>query len=752
MKKRRVVDAMKSKFARSVTLPLVALFLVLVGVIALSVFSSFINELETKIVQAKMNQLEEVENSISNQMKNVQNVAYQVGRNHVFLLTPSENRNFSGTEMVNGLKNFIVSNDFIEYLAYYRYSEPYKIYSSAGEMSFSSFYSSCIRIKEYTETGFLEKAADNDGNTVIIKGVGTEIDTPCFFMIEPLPIFSLKPQAWALAVVEESSITNIIKYIFNDCSGRMFILDESGNLLLNYGVADITENQAIKRNSDGEISEDKEIRINGTDYLVLTKNASYGKWKYICLLKKNDMLSDLTRKQISFIVFVVSLALITCALIMLIVLVRYAPVNRLAEAVKNEVGVRSESERDDEQQLLHTAFNEMLYEKKNAYNTIFYVNLLENQYDEDTVEFYKEEYGIETEGSVFRVIAVALKERHYHRDEKKKINSEIRAFFDSEDIRSTVIYRAKPRRFIVILNMDKEQDDNDRLLEEAEWLAELLNKKFGLEKHIGIGKSYERFLSVSDSAKEATNAMAYSVFEQTENVVRFEDVELEQGELFEKIAENLVSVQTALKRGDREKTENAIEKLENVCETYNFSKINKNYIAFSIISSMYEYAESKQISKGLDEGVKALLGGSEKADAIEIMKNACMEYLRENGDAKGKPKDQLLKQIKQVIQEHLFDSMLSLEMIASECDISSSYLSRYFKANVGCTPMGYIEVMRMDVVKDKLINSDESLKQILEETGYIDQSNFIRKFKKSEGITPMVYRKLHKEQEEKAES
>ena len=63
-----------------------------------------------------------------------------------------------------------------------------------------------------------------------------------------------------------------------------------------------------------------------------------------------------------------------------------------------------------------------------------------------------------------------------------------------------------------------------------------------------------------------------------------------------------------------------------------------------------------------------------------------------------------------------------------------------------CTPMNYVDNARMELVKRKLVSTDASLKQILEEVGYIDQSNFIRKFKRIEGITPLAYRKLHREE------
>jgi two-component system response regulator YesN len=84
-----------------------------------------------------------------------------------------------------------------------------------------------------------------------------------------------------------------------------------------------------------------------------------------------------------------------------------------------------------------------------------------------------------------------------------------------------------------------------------------------------------------------------------------------------------------------------------------------------------------------------------------------------------------------------------LDSLASACGVSSSYLGRYFKQQTGCSPMQYVDQLRMAEVKELLVNTQLNLNEILNQTGYIDKANFIRKFKKAEGVTPMKYRELH---------
>lgn len=104
---------------------------------------------------------------------------------------------------------------------------------------------------------------------------------------------------------------------------------------------------------------------------------------------------------------------------------------------------------------------------------------------------------------------------------------------------------------------------------------------------------------------------------------------------------------------------------------------------------------------------------------------------------------ELLEDILSCMRDHLSDTGMSLEFIAGSCGISASYLVRYFKSCMEMTPMQYVDSLRMDIARKLLTSTNQSLRQIVEQCGYLDESNFARKFKKIEGITPMNYRKLN---------
>ena len=127
-------------------------------------------------------------------------------------------------------------------------------------------------------------------------------------------------------------------------------------------------------------------------------------------------------------------------------------------------------------------------------------------------------------------------------------------------------------------------------------------------------------------------------------------------------------------------------------------------------------------------------------EAIYSIADRLCAYSKENGG----PEDDLLPKINEIISERMCDQTLTLETFAEECHVSSSYLGRYFKQKIGITPMKYINMQKMEYVKKLLRETDMPLHEIVEKSGYIDVSNFIRKFKTEVGMTPINYRKQNR--------
>ena len=88
-----------------------------------------------------------------------------------------------------------------------------------------------------------------------------------------------------------------------------------------------------------------------------------------------------------------------------------------------------------------------------------------------------------------------------------------------------------------------------------------------------------------------------------------------------------------------------------------------------------------------------------------------------------------------------FATIETMEQICDDLNISKYYLSHVFKKYMGTPPMQFVTVKRISYAKKLLQETDLTATEVGEKCGYKDHVLFFKAFKKSEGITPMQYRK-----------
>ena len=87
--------------------------------------------------------------------------------------------------------------------------------------------------------------------------------------------------------------------------------------------------------------------------------------------------------------------------------------------------------------------------------------------------------------------------------------------------------------------------------------------------------------------------------------------------------------------------------------------------------------------------------------------------------------------------EDNYSQPIKVEEIADTCRVSSSYLSRVFKKELGVSVHSYINNLRISRAVQML--SSQSVADTATANGFCDSSHFIAVFKKSFGITPSEY-------------
>lgn len=84
------------------------------------------------------------------------------------------------------------------------------------------------------------------------------------------------------------------------------------------------------------------------------------------------------------------------------------------------------------------------------------------------------------------------------------------------------------------------------------------------------------------------------------------------------------------------------------------------------------------------------------------------------------------------------NEMPPVAFLAQLCGYTPSYFSTVFKELMGCTPAKYLAGQKIDLARELMLTTDDTVSQIAERLG-LEPETFSRMFKKATGISPSLY-------------
>ena len=148
-----------------------------------------------------------------------------------------------------------------------------------------------------------------------------------------------------------------------------------------------------------------------------------------------------------------------------------------------------------------------------------------------------------------------------------------------------------------------------------------------------------------------------------------------------------------------------------------------------------------ELEHGVDKHSKTLL-----VNHIELLLNYCMRFYERQFITRGKTNRDVLTRFENLLDEY-FESALAeqdglptVKYFADKLCLSSHYFGDMFKKETGKSPQEYIQEKVIELAKERISDTADTVSQIAYSLGFQYPQHFCRLFKKRVGYTPSEYR------------
>jgi AraC-like DNA-binding protein len=163
--------------------------------------------------------------------------------------------------------------------------------------------------------------------------------------------------------------------------------------------------------------------------------------------------------------------------------------------------------------------------------------------------------------------------------------------------------------------------------------------------------------------------------------------------------------------------------------------------------NQYHFANDTEVTGLINKLIRVCSSGDKAKDVfadltlkellIRLVQSQHMQQVSIESDTQ-KNKDRM-HYILHYIHEHLTEK-IAVDALSRKAYLSRNLFFKWFKEQVGITPLDYINNERIKLSKQLLGNPKNTVNSVSIQCGFNDVNYFIRLFKKTEGITPRAYK------------
>lgn len=619
----------------------------------------------------------------------------------------------------------------------------------------------------YRESNGIHPTEDIDDEVDITGGSST-----CGYIVQlvkQLPLITSNKTGLAIVEIPSCYLANVLTA--SNEKEQIMILDNQFNViahndqsLIGTSYADLPYVESLNFSAI-EPAGQMTATLNNTDYMITYRKSAYNDWLYLSLISNEELKKE--ANAIGFFTLYVSLSVMAgCILFSWYGSKKlYKPISQLYKSIMANMKTTSlqKQTHGDEFEAIGDRIHHVLDENKeleikvqgqvDQLKHLFMVRLLEGKLGEEELLKKYLSYSFNENWQQLCILTLqtdSLENTKYVAEQKDLLLFTINNIIEDlipEDRRLTPIIQ-KDVQVTTLLSTDNNREEFEAYAEEMSTLIqEKVKIELNLTVSIGVSQPYNKLSQSRDAYSEGVEALKYRLKLGNNSIIYYKDIE-SSSSLQTFFPENIKNeLFDAIKLGEKEKAEEALSKLISAI----FSKdLNPNQYQIALMRLLNDLIVLMQTLgveiENLDDKKSLYDHLSELKSIAEIekwfRKTIILPLVTSLDERINSQYKTISDNIIHIIQQE-YDQDISLEAIADRLHYNPNYLSSIFRKETNISFSEYLAMYRLNMAKKWLVESDLSIKEIAEMFRYNNSQNFIRSFKKKEGITPGKYRELH---------
>lgn len=590
--------------------------------------------------------------------------------------------------------------------------------------------------------------------------------------ITPIPFDAHMDEACNLLAVNvyEKELLKLVQEHNSLTSGQSFIIDADGKVITHKDKEllgnDLKFDEGVVDKILSEKSGSFTFKSADGRYLASHMKSDYNKWNYISIIPEKQITKPILNLRVINIIVAMICMLLGLIAAYIVSSRIYRPISETILSAKKymtEIGPLTEDKHaKNEMDFLSATIEQIVEKNKNLRSTMqkneaalkegFILDLLlSSSIDEIQLENKFLQFNISFPYPNFYVLVVLVDKysgltREYSERDRSLY------FFGLKNISEEVLnnnsygvmVQTDKDKFAAVLNCAQ---DIDSVIAVADKIRENIKNIFKFTVTIGISSSFSTPNEIGFMYNEAVDFAKSRIVLDGDRIISKKDIAQRGNDTILILSSREEQIFNNIKQG------NINEAIKNIEKAVNTIRKEPGYPAEEILQFFYSilYTSIRAVNEN---------GWS----VSDIFGDNCSLYrdLVENdtvADISGWINEILMRMSNFIIEKKesknysLIESILnymhanynkdiSLNSMADYVSLSTPYLSKLFKSETGENFLEYLTKLRIEKSKELLLDPDYKITTISEKVNFGNAQNYIRIFKKYEGMTPGQYREM----------